>query len=350
MTIHKLLLHEGIGEIRAAALDKAGRPLALFQDRLVERGKRLRWGEIRGGHIRKLSPHDGGAFIALEGGLEGFLPRRDITRLVQGAHGVWRVMAEARAGKLAKLAEADAETETETEVSVLEKWRASLRSEATLEFESPAAAARIIDAAFQDALCSIVPLAGGGRLQITPALVAVDVDTIGRKDKGRASARAKAVGLVAAEEAARQAVLRGLGGAIVLDCISPLSRRDGPELKKRFVKTVKAVSDRRVDCLPPSPFGLMEAVLSWRWQPLQEAYFDRAGDALPLAVLLDGLRQIEKAALANPADRLCLALPDGAFKTFNAEKNMYETALMQRFGRRIMVQRSSREQIEVSNL
>ena len=350
MTIHHLLLHKAIGETRAIALDHAGRAVALFHDRWAEQGIRLRWGDVLTGIVRKCSPADGGAFISLEGGQEGFLARRDMGGLVEGAHGTWRVSAEARADKLAKLVEATQSELDAPQNKPLERWQASLPCVDGAVFEETHEAAKIIDETFGDALTPRAPLSGGGRLQITPtpALVAVDVDTVGRKDKGRASARARAVGLVAAEELARQAVLRGLGGALVLDCIAPLARRDGPELKKRFVETFRTIASRRVECLPPSPFGLMEAVVEWRWQPLHEACFNEAGHPRPLAVLLDGLRQIESAAQANTAAQLKLDLPVSAFEAFLQHKTLYETALSDRFGARIIVAQSKREKIEVA--
>ena len=348
--ITRLLLHEAVGETRAIALDTAGRAVALFYDRWAEQNKRLRWGDVLGGTVRKLSPSDGGAFIALEGGREGFLPRRNMGGLVEGAHGLWRVSAEAYADKLARLVEA---TEVERNPgTALERWQAGLPGAAQLSFDEPPDAAQAIAAAFEDALNPIAALAGGGRLQMTPtpALVAVDVDTIGRHDKGRASVRAKTVGLAAAEELARQASLRGLGGVLVLDCISPLARRDGPDLKKRFVETFRALSTRRVECLPPSPFGLMEAVVERRWRPVAESCVDALGNDLPLTILLDGLRQIEQAACNNRGDQLVLGLPVSVFAAFKEHKKIYQTALIERFGGRIEVVKTSRDRIEVSSL
>jgi len=350
LAIARLCLHEAVGETRAAALDQHGRAVGLFHDRWAERGQRLRWGQVLEGVIRKLSAHDGGAFIRLENGAEGLLASRDLTGLVEGAKGYWRVKAEARRGKLAKLEAAGVRSSQEQ--SALDHWKDSLPGAGDLSFETGDEAAQIIQEAFDDGLAGQVPLRGGGRLQIspTPALVAIDVDTLGRQDKGRASARAKAVGLIAAEELARQAALRGLGGALVLDCISPLARRDGPELKQRFVQTFRACSGRRVECLPPSPFGLMEAVLEWRAQPLHEAYFEADGKPVALADLLAGLRRVESEAKADGAARLRLGLPRSAFEAFLAHRKIYELGLIDRFGGRIEIIQSNREAIEVASL
>lgn len=360
MSAHRLLRHDAIGETRIAALDEADRVIGLYHERWAEREMRLHWGQVQLGNIAKLSPGDGGAFIRLESGQEGFLSRRDMTGLVEGAHGLWRVVAEARDEKLPRLAkiEDSAETRALLEATPLQHWQDSLPGGAKCAFETSPDATQIIAEAFDDALNPVAPLIGGGRLQITPtpALVAIDVDTVGRRDKGRASARARTVGLAAVEALAREAAIRGLGGALVLDCIAPLSRRDGPELKKHFLETFRGMSTRRAECLPPSPFGLMEAVLAWRTQPLYEAYFEIgeqgtiAMTATPMAALLDGLRQIERAAMANPADRLQLALPGAAFRAFANHRKMYEHGLIERFGARIETVQSPREKIEVSSL
>jgi len=69
-----------------------------------------------------------------------------------------------------------------------------------------------------------------------------------------------------------------------------------------------------------------------------------------LALLLDGLRQIEREALANPSRQLSLGLPNLAFVEFAAHRKMYETALIERFGARIQIVQTSREKIETSSL
>ena len=352
MAIARIYLHEAIGETRAAALDRHGRAVGLFHDRWAERGQRLRWGHVLEGTIGKLSPQDGGAFVRLETGQEGFFAGQDLIGLVEGAKELWRVAAEERAGKLAKLTRLAARESARNDENALASWKGSLPGVTELAFETGDEAAQIVSDAFEDGLNPIAPLRGGGRLQITPtpALIAIDVDTLGRKDKGRASARAKTVGLVAAEEAARQAAVRGIGGALVLDCISPLARRDGPELKQRFVETFRACSARRVECLPPSPFGLMESVLEWRAQPLHEAYFGADGKPVALAELLAGLRRVEREAKADRAARLQLGLPRSAFEAFLAHRKIYEQGLIDRFGGRIEIVQSMRDAIEVANL
>ena len=348
--ISELLRHDAVGETRCIALDEQGRPVASFFERWADAGKRMRWGEVCEGVIRKCSPGDGGAFIALETGQEGFFPGRDMGALVEGARGYWRIAAEARSDKLAKLEKASGQ---EIEVSsALARWKASLPDADALSFDTSPEAAQRIDDAFDDALSPNTGLAGGGRLQITPtpALVAVDVDTAGRQDKGRASARARSVNIAAAEALARQAAMRNLGGALVLDCIGPIARRDGPDIKAAFLQSFSALSERRAECLAPSPFGLMEIVLERRWQPLSEAYFGKKNELLPLATLLWALRDTERAARENRADRLALNLPVSAFAAFKLHQEKYEKALKDRYGSRIDVVETQRDKPDVVSL
>lgn len=346
--LQTLLIHEAVGETRAVVLDSQGRAAGLFYDRIAEHGERLRWGQTAPGRIAKLAQSDGGAFIQLDGGHEGFLAGQDMAGVVEGARGLYRVVAEARADKLAKLKAAS----EEVSASPLALWKESLPGAESLTVSTGPDAAQQVDEAFEDALAITAPVPRGGRLRIspTPALVAIDVDTAGRVDKGRASARARAVNLAAAEEAARQIALRGHGGPVVLDCIAPLARRDGPDIKARFVQTFRALSGARVECLAPSPFGLMEAVLEWRTRPLSEACIRPDGEMTGLAIALKGLRELEREAAANPAARLRLGLPDAGHAAFDVHRDVYQRALIDRFGARIEIVRSTRSKIEVSEI
>lgn len=345
MSVHTVLVHEAVGETRAAAIDDRGQVVGLFFDRWAEQATRLRWGQTVSGTVARCSPENGGIFITLEGGHEGFLSTRDRTGWVEGATSLYRVVAEARRGKLTKVAIAD----EPVSLSPFQLWQSSLPG-AISKTDRSIEAAQTIDAAFEDALNPIAVLSGGGRLQITPtpALIAVDVDTVGRKDKGRASTRARAVNMDAAGELARQVAIRSLGGAIVLDCIAPLARRDGSEVKARFLETFRAISTRRAECLAPSPFGLMEAVLEHRVQPLHETCQNARGEDLPIAKLLAGLRQLEREAIANRSASLTLALPSGALAAYKTHETLYRDALVARFGARLKVSESPKDVIEVS--
>ena len=345
MTARRLLLHAAVGETRAAVLDSDNRPFALFHDRWAERGKRLRWGETHEGVIRNVSYADGGVFVEVSNGQEGFLSKRDLTGEIEGARGLYRVAAEARAGKLARLAKA----ESETTRTPFETWIHNVPKTAALEPEQDQSALDEIEAAFDAACSAVAGLPGGGHLHITPtrALTAIDVDTAGRQERGRASLRARKVNLEAARELARQAALRAVGGLLVLDCIAPLARRDTSSIKQAFLDTFTAFSTRKASCLPPSPFGLMEAALEWRAQPVHEAYTDPTGAPTPLAELLAGLRALEREAVSDRSAMLTLNLPGAAFKAYQVDKALYDKALQERYGARLSLVQASREKTEV---
>lgn len=348
MTVEKILIHEAIGETRAIALAKNGRPVALFQDRWAEADARPKWGQTLAGRIAKLAPESGGAFVALENGVEAFLAVRDLTGHVEGARGLYRVVAEARSGKLPRVAR----TDTPVTMSPINIWKESLRSAQNVQPLKGSEYADTVDEAFENALNPIATIDGGGILQFsqTPALLAVDVDTAGRVDRGRASARAKSVNIAAAEELAYQLALRGAGGTVVLDCIAPLSRRDGPAVKSAFLNTFRAISTSRAECLNPSPFGLMELVIERRAQPVWDAFHDEDGQRCALSVMLEGLRRVEAEAVMNPAAQLSLDLPAASFAAFETHHELYETALSERFGARIRVRQSEHKKLEVYTL
>jgi len=227
----------------------------------------------------------------------------------------------------------------QTSADPIERWRAGLPGDVSTRIESTPTTARDVDAVFEDALNPISGLENGGRLQImpTPALLAIDVDTVGRRDKGRASARAKLINQDAARTAARQIALRNLGGNIVIDCVGPLARADGASIKAAFVTSFREASRRKVSCLPPSPLGMMEAIVEHGARPLHDALYDAAGDLRPWAELLSLLRRLEIEATARPADQLKLSCPSQAYAAYLAHRKIVDAALLARFGGRTMI-------------
>lgn len=120
-----------------------------------------------------------------------------------------------------------------------------------------------IDAAIEDALLPDVRLSGGGSLRIalTPAVVAIDVDSGGTAPM--------AVNIAAAAEIARQIRLRNLSGHMVVDFIP--SRRTAERLAVVEALRKAVASDPiSVHVTGPSPFGLVELVRERRRAPLAE--------------------------------------------------------------------------------
>jgi hypothetical protein len=267
--------------------------------------------------------------------------------LSAGAAFCAQIASEARRGKLARVR--PVKPPSEPQPSALELWRGRLPGEPAPDFESGREAREAIDAAFDEALSPAVTLPGGGRLTLTRtrALTAIDIDTAGRSDSGRAGARARKVNLAAVREAARQLSLRGLGGLAVIDCIAPLGRPLGSELRSAFLAQFRSVSTRRAEALAPSPFGLLEVSMAWGDRPVDEIYLSEDGTRSPLGTLLAGLRRLEAEAEARPAGMLTLALPADAMERFNAPGAPYADRIASRYGRRIKAETSGRGTIEV---
>ena len=332
----RLLLHEGICQTRAVALNKHGQPFQLFSQNEFEQPLRL--GEFVAGTIAKRSPADGGCFVKVSSNRQGFFAHKSANNMVEGQNHNFVVAAEARADKLARLVLATGDASPE-QSSPLSRWRAMLPKGQDVKFETGPDIAREIDSVFEDAMSPICGLANGGRLQITPtpALVAIDVDSIGRQDKGRANARAKAINLDAAKVAAREIALRNLGGNIVIDCVGPLLRGDGPDIKAAFVDAFRASSTRKISCLPPSPLGMMEAIIAHGARPMHELQIGADGLETPGFQLLSGLRGLEIEAMAQTAAQLELGLPRASYGLYQAYRKNIDQSLKSRFGGRISI-------------
>lgn len=347
MTITRIFLQDAVGETRAAAIGDDGRAVALYMDRWCERGTRASWGDVTEGRLRKIANDQGGGFLELASGEEAFLQSKHMAGLTEGGACHVRIIAEARRDKLVRAELFDG---GEDGLTRFERWQAALPGAVNLPSETGAEADDLIEAAFEEAAAPSVVLPGGGRLHVTPtpALVALDVDTAGRITKGRAASRAREVNLAAAKEAARQLSLRGLGGGAVLDCLGPMTRDVGDEIKTIFLDTFRAISTRKVRALAPSAFGLMEIALEWRERPTGEALQNLSFTATDESLMLDGLRRLEREARAQPAAQLVLELPDAWHSGLRSELDGYEKALKSRYGARIEIILSNVSKPEVS--
>lgn len=333
MKIDQLLRSDTVAETRAAAF--AGDvPVALFAHSWLE-PTRARLGDIASARIRAHDAREGGLFLELDSGEAAFMRGTMPPGLSDGSAVRVRVLSERREDKLARVAVTN---DAAPSADPIEAWRERLPLSESLTWEACDAD---IDAAFDSAHTDIAPLPGGGHLHIarTPALTAIDVDTAGRKDR----LGSKAINLDAAREAARQLALRNLGGLVVLDCIAPLPRALGADIKTAFLDRFRSISRRKAEALAPSPFGLLEARLAWGERPIAELYDSAIG------TLLSGLRQLEREAKARPADTLVLALPREAYRELGERKPALLTALSERYGARLRIEPGERNTPEVTS-
>ena len=301
------------GEIRAVALDAAGRPL----DLAIERpGGITEIGDLHRGRIIARVPAMAGAFVALADA-EGFLPDSaggsDVT---DGMVVAVRVTRAPQGGKGPRLAIAPDDPGYGTPA---------------LLSPGPGAAARMsslhpethVREGWSDALTEQVAalaepnvaLPGGARMSITPtpALVAIDIDlggmAVGRTGKARTLAEANAA---VPAELARQIRLRHLGGAILVD-FAGLSVRRRAALGEPLAQAL-ADDPQQARLLGFTGLGLAEILRARRHTPVHELL------AGPHAAALAAGRAYARAVASDPARRISLRAAPIVATAFEADR------------------------------
>lgn len=140
-----------------------------------------------------------------------------------------------------------------------------------------------------------VPLPSGGKVivDVTEALVAIDVNS-GRAQQARdVEEMALQTNLEAAEEVARQLRLRDLGGIIVIDFIDMRDPAHRREVERRMKKALK--EDRaKLDIFPISRLGLMEISR----QRLRASILEEAHEVCPLCRGMGWVRTPQSVAVS----------------------------------------------------
>lgn len=305
------------GEIRVAAV-KNGK---LADYALWRPGSPDGVGDVHRGRVISIVPAMAGAFVALAGEADGFLPDSDGAKgLTEGSMLTVRVTRAAQGGKGPRLS-VENTVEDDGPFGLRARGPDPLRElsarypNASVLVDDPGLAAslrpdlgprvtRVADA-FDDAIeleveglsMPEIELASGARLSIypTPALVAIDVDAGG----GLRGARGHlALNTAVVPELARQIRLRGLSGAILVDLAGMKAKQRaslGPALT-----TALADDPQRPRFLGFTALGLAEIVRPRVRAPLH------AAQAGPLAAGLRALRTIARATRAEPGRRLML--------------------------------------------
>ena len=331
MRIRQIAVHHAPGETRAAALDGDDRPVRLFTERWNDEGRPARLGEVVRGRLRNASKKDGGSFFETEGGESVFV--RGEAGLTEGAETGLLIMAEARRGKFARAVTAP---DGGDGLTAFQRWLKSLPREALPE---PVSSPEIVEAAFEEALRPRIGLAGGGEIELarTSALIAADIDTIGRQTRGSAAARALSVNREAVAEIARQLVLRNFGGLVVIDCIGPIHGEAGQQIRDIFLQSFKALSRRPVEALRPSRFGLLEAKMAWGERPIEDERLGEDGQPTGETELLDILRDAEREARAEGGAFFSLTLSPRARAAYMNRKSQCDRTLQEHFSGRVTI-------------
>jgi len=347
MAVTRILIEDRMVERRAVAfVDET--PVALFLDSpLIDAGPRL--GSRHRAVLREAPAGLDGGFAELESrGETVFVRLPKSKRPALGARLNLRIDAEARPGKQARASIGDP---IEDGQPPFDGWVATIAADTRpmIERAGTRDAWDEIDAAMDAALSTDVPIAGGGRLTVsrTPALTAIDIDSAGRLGRGGRGQAARTLNLAAVRAAAETLALRGLGGLVVIDCVAPLPRALGPEIKAAFLNRFRALSNRKAEALAPSPFGLMEVSLAWCGTPIADLLLTGSGEPSPAALALDGLRQLQREAETDRMCKLVLDLPDTAYMALMDKAADIESRLHSNYGARLSVRRSSSRRIEV---
>ena len=209
----------------------------------------------------------------------------------------------------------DADTAARLQVHIAETTKDSLPTPTLAANGASAFQAAGLEDAFDAALASLVPLAGGGSLIIseTPAMTTVDVNA-GRGAAGNPERLALETNLQAADALARALRMRGIGGLIAVDF---LKMRDDTNQKKVLSALGKAFKGD-----PENPraggfsrFGIVDIVRRHSGPSLAGQLLERTSQPSAETVALDALARINRrggsAAVLKAAPAVCAQLDGG---------------------------------------
>lgn len=342
--LERLLIACGPGERRLVGL--AGGRVAAYG---IERDRHPdRLGEVHRARVTAVVPGLAGAFVALGGGGEAFLPAEEAdpdrsdgapvrpigTLLRAGEAVVVRIVRAAMGGKGPRVttrvgpewrqqAGGPAPALLRPAPPLAVQWLAAavppeiLTDDAdtalALRAALPALAGRIglhrgpaplLDAALEAELAALaepVLAIGPGlvlRFAITPALTAIDVDLAGGAGREPAGERRAAANARALAEIARQVVLRNLSGVIAIDLAGLGPSRRGRAALEAAARAAFAADPLGARVLGFSRAGLLEVVRPRLRPPLAEVLGTVAPrfDPSPTTLALKALRALWQAA------------------------------------------------------
>ena len=191
-----------------------------------------------------------------------------------------------------------------------------------------------------------VQLKSGGYIviDVTEALVAVDVNSGRSTKEGSIEETALKTNLEAAEEVARQARLRDLAGLIVIDFIDMEDRRNNAAVEKRLKDKLK--TDRaRIQVGRISGFGLLEmsrqrlrpGMLEATTAPCPHCHGTgrvRSDDSLALAIM----RELEEEGVRRRAKEVVVSCPVGIANYILNAKREHVAMIEGRFGLSVRVE------------
>lgn len=194
-----------------------------------------------------------------------------------------------------------------------------------------------------------VPLRSGGSLVIdsTEALVAIDVNSGKFRSRENAEETAYKINMEAADEIARQLLLRDLGGLIVCDFIDMVQDRHKRAVERKLRDALKTHKER-ARILRMSAFGLIEMTRQRRGPSIKRnMYFEcrHCGGSglvkMPESVVLDVMRNVQLAAHNERVQRATVTVSDDVAYQILNRKRAILTQIEAETGKEIMVRGDS---------
>ena len=329
-----IVIDDGPGEFRAAAVDRAGRPWHLFMERWGGNGLASRYGQVLSARFRAMADNRLDGFVDLENGENALIRVAKGQPFVEGEAISVQVRAEARRDKIARVALAS----PGPVLTGFDLWKSHLPGHDDLPLRDDRAC---LDAAFADVLEDTATLAGGGAVHIqrTRALIAADIDSAGRRGRGRGSAGAQALSLncEAVADIARQVLCRGYGGTLIIDCPGPINRAAGDKICDTFRRAMARMSTRQSRVLPLSAFDLLQATIAWAGCPIEDQLLDATGAPTAETQFLHLLRDARRETEALPAQLFSLDLSRDIYTFYKQNRQLCDSVLKSYFGGRVLV-------------
>ncbi len=315
-----------VGETSRVLVDESDRAFRADVERWTERGRRPKVGERWAARLIERSI-DGEWFVGLGAGGQGVLRARKSSALIQGARVAATVRSEAHGDKLVVLDAEDGSDAPTVEGRLADASPdAFIRGVRVVDTVSGSEARAVVNAVMEEGLADSVRLPSGGSVWVeqTRAVCALDVD------RGASDQPVAGLNLEAAEEAARQIALRGIGGLVVVDFAGSPRGAIGGDLSKVFEQQVRRLTARRVDSLGLSRFGLLQASVPRERRPLADAI----GCAPEEREALNALREIETMGLARRGARIGVTMSVPAERWLRSGLASWEEEMGERIGRR----------------
>jgi ribonuclease E len=337
-----LCIDDAVGEYRRALLDPFGKPFRLEIERWSERGARAKLDEIWWGRVTARMS-GGGWFADLGLPQHGIVEPSKAQAVVEGAMLPLRVKSEAWGDKGPVLSLADMSPNAPRPDKPGRHAPPSddpfLRGVEVIATLKEQPARKQVDAAVEEVEQRIVSITGGGDLAIDTAraLTAIDVDAGERAGAVDVDAFRLDLNLAAAEEAARQISLRGIGGLVAIDFVGMQQRRHQKEVTAAFKTALAGWLGRASQILEISELGVCEAAIARRARSVRDAQRaspeEREG--------LDALREIESAGWSARGSRIRALLSPAAISWLEMRPDL-TTSLNDRIGARWAVEAEDR--------